>query len=264
MQALNCLKDESYMNTEIDNKEKDYLAEATKKAFQGKPMSDKSIDNAFSIYREKKAQTGEGIPENKQAVLALSKSVMKCNIFRKRRRRRIVHISLGSTFAAFAVIILICILSLRTPTKPNEPSWKSSLTIAHVDYTSLDEEESISIQQINQDYKAEFYWLDNMEKTNTSFFYNRKELVLMEESYLYNNISCTLYIMNNNTIISGMRLDYNLENTYNLNINGIFIYTKKQNTFHQCVFNSNYKYFLIIDSIDSTVVEPILSSINKN
>ena len=43
MQALNCLKDESYMNTEIDNKEKDYLAEATKKAFQGKPMSDKSM-----------------------------------------------------------------------------------------------------------------------------------------------------------------------------------------------------------------------------
>lgn len=70
--------------------------------------------------------------------------------------------------------------------------------------------------------------------------------------------------MNNNTIISGLKIDFIVENDYYLNSNGIFIYIKKQNTFHQCVFNSNYKYFLIIDSIDSTIVEPILSSINKN
>lgn len=249
------------MNTEIDNKEKVYLAEATKKAFQGKPMSDKSIDNAFSIYREKKAQTGEGIPENKQAVLALSKSVMKCNIFRKRRRRRIVRISLGSTFAAFAVIILFCILSLRTPTKPNEPSWKSSLTIAHVDYTSLDEEESVSIQQINQDYKAEFYWLDNMEKTNTSFFYYKKELVLIEESYLYNNIPCTLYIMNNNTIITGMELD--LIYTSIMNYNGIKILYDyfEPNLYFKIKKDLTYQF--IINSSNLDLIEEVVSHLTQ-
>ncbi len=249
------------MNTEIDNKEKDYLAEATKKAFQGKPMSDKSIDKAFSIYREKKAQTGEGIPENKQAVLALSKSVMKCNIFRKRRRRRIVRISLSSTFAAFAVVILICILSLRTPTKPNEPSWKSSLTIAHVDYTSLDEEESVSIQQINQDYNAEFYWLDNMEKTNTSFFYFKKELVLIEESYLYNNIPCTLYIMNNNTIITGMELD--LIYTSIMNYNGIKILYDyfEPNLYFKIKKDLTYQF--IINSSNLDLIEEVVSHLTQ-
>lgn len=261
MQALNCLKDEYYMNTEIDNKEKDYLAEATKKAFQGKPMSDKSIDKAFTIYREKKAQTGEGIPENKQAVLALSKSVMKCNIFRKRRRRRIVHISLGSTFAAFAVIILICILSLRTPTKPNEPSWKSSLTIAHADYTSLDEEESVSIQQINQDYKAEFYWLDNLEITNTSFFYYKKELVLIEESYLYNNIPCTLYIMNNNTIIRGIGLD--LICTSIMNYNGIKILYDYFEPNLYFKINKDLTYQFIINSSNLDLIEEVVSHLTQ-
>ena len=53
-----------------------------------------------------------------------------------------------------------------------------------------------------------------MEKTNTSFFYYKKELILIEESYLYNNIPCTLYIMNNNTIISVASVNSRLVERY--------------------------------------------------
>ena len=102
---------------------------------------------------------------------------------------------------------------------------------------------------------------DNLEITNTSFFYYKKELVLIEESYLYNNIPCTLYIMNNNTIIRGVGLD--LICTSIMNYNGIKILYDYFEPNLYFKINKDLTYQFIINSSNLDLIEEVVSHLTQ-
>lgn len=249
-------------NKEKKETEKDYVKEATEKAFEDEPMSDESMYNAILAYRRKKKETGEKTSEDAQSVLALSKSLMRENARRKRKKRIVRGISLSAMSLVVVGFVFACILYFRTPIIINDAYWKSMITITMVDYGNLIEHDSQSLRQMNKEKKAQFYWLDHLERTSTKQMYNQDKLVLIEESYLYNDIPCTLYIINPNTTIDGIweRLDFD------------DFYRTDELTFSiqyledaiNCQFLSHYTYNLTIESENISLIQPILSNLTNN
>lgn len=243
-------------------KEKDYITEATEKAFEDEPMSDESMYNAILAYRRKKKETGEKTSEDAQSVLALSKSLMRENARRKRKKRIVRGISLSAMSLVVVGFVFACILYFRTPIIINDAYWKSMITITMVDYGNLIEHDSQSLHQMNKEKKAQFYWLDHLERTSTKQMYNQDKLVLIEESYLYNDIPCTLYIINPSTIIRGTFDDYAFSNNIELKNLNLHVYKSDSSINYQ--FSFYYMYNLVIGSLDSTINETIISNLTNN
>lgn len=250
------------INKEKKEKEKDYITEATEKAFEDDPMSDESMYNAILAYRRKKKETGEKTSEDAQSVLALSKSLMRENARRKRKKRIVRGISLSAMSLVVVGFVFACILYFRTPFIINDTYWKSMITITVVNYENLIEHDSQSLHQMNKEKKAQFYWLDHLERTSTKQMYNQDKLVLIEESYLYNDIPCTLYIINPNTTIDGILNNFIFSKSCELNDLSFCIYESDSSINYQ--FSFYYMYNLVIGDLDSTINETIISNLTNN
>ena len=188
------------MNNDINfNK---YTHEAAKKAFQGKPLSDESVDNAILEMRGKFANgdvAREAYQTNQRGTLSLVKEIMRLNITRLRlRKKRIARISFLLTS-----FLLLLSLSIGVPVY-KDYAWKSVLKYTEVRMDSLEIIPIKSLEEYNTSKSAHFYWLDNVEKSETYAYYNEDKPVMFSESYLYGDISITLNAMNKYTYVLGL------------------------------------------------------------
>ena len=239
------------MNNDINfNK---YTHEAAKKAFQGKPLSDESVDNAILEMRGKFANgdvAREAYQTNQRGTLSLVKEIMRLNITRLRlRKKRIARISFLLTS-----FLLLLSLSIGVPVY-KDYAWKSVLKYTEVRMDSLEIIPIKSLEEYNTSKSAHFYWLDNVEKSETYAYYNEDKPVMFSESYLYGDISITLNAMNKYTYVLG--LNEEADSFFVLN------YAIDENEII-CQFYYFYKYIITIQTEDASMLVPILSNLTKN
>ena len=244
------------MNNDINfNK---YTHESAKKAFQGKPLSDESVDNAILEMRGKFANgdvAREAYQTNQRGTLSLVKEIMRLNITRLRlRKKRIARISFLLTS-----FLLLLSLSIGVPVY-KDYAWKSVLKYTEVRMDSLEIIPIKSLEEYNTSKSAHFYWLDNVEKSETYAYYNEDKPVMFSESYLYGDISITLNAMNKYTYVLG--LNEEADSFFVLNNRNIY-YAIDENEII-CQFYYFYKYIITIQTEDASMLVPILSNLTKN
>jgi len=244
------------MNNDINfNK---YTHEAAKKAFQGKPLSDESVDNAILEMRGKFANgdvAREAYQTNQRGTLSLVKEIMRLNITRLRlRKKRIARISFLLTS-----FLLLLSLSIWVPVY-KDYAWKSVLKYTEVRMDSLEIIPIKSLEEYNTSKSAHFYWLDNVEKSETYAYYNEDKPVMFSESYLYGDISITLNAMNKYTYVLG--LNEEADSFFVLNNRNIYYAIDENEIIFK--FYYFYKYIITIQTEDASMLVPILSNLTKN
>lgn len=247
------------MNNDINfNK---YTHEAAKKAFQGKPLSDESVDNAILEMRGKFANgdvAREAYQTNQRGTLSLVKEIMRLNITRLRlRKKRIARISFLLTSFLLLLSLSIGVFVYK------DYAWKSVLKYTEVRMDSLEIIPIKSLEEYNTSKSAHFYWLDNVEKSETYAYYNEDKPVMFSESYLYgDNLNISLFILNKYSSID--TLSWNYINVHTIKIKNIRMKYVIESDEIFGVFNRYYDYYFKIGTTETSVLEPILSNLTKN
>lgn len=237
---------------------KECTHEAAKKALEGNPLSDESMNNAISDLRAKKASgelPADVYEQTEQGELCFAKEIMRLNGQRLRHRKKtIMWISMIAV--CFLLFLTLCV---GIPVY-EDYRWKSMLIYSSLELSELNAVQIDNLYYYNKQKRAHFLWLDNVEKYDTILYYEKTKPVIIEESYIYKGIPVTMYIMNKK-----------MTSTYGEDEVDAFFYFNKRKIYYEvkenelnCYFNHFYAYHFNIQSNDFSLLEPILSNLTKN
>ena len=184
--------------------------------------------------------------------------------------RKNVRIGRITKICSITIPILIGIILIGFPiimhninVSKNDRYWKSMISSTEINYNELLKEVSETIEEINDKSKGKFYWIGNVEVTETYVLKQGEKIIVIEEHYLYEGIECILYIKNRNSIIEDIDNDYMLDKNYLL-MGILYIdYSISENNCNGR-FSSEYEYYLTIHSTDTSTIETILSNLRNN
>ncbi|MDE5856494.1 MAG: hypothetical protein K2H06_05560 [Anaeroplasmataceae bacterium] len=184
---------------------------------------------------------------------------------KKNKRRMKISQICSITIPVILGIILIGfpIIMHNINVDKNNRYWKEMITQVNVDYTDLEKMSISSIQELNKEKKAQFYWLDNMTKTESYILTYNDKNVLIEEHYTYNDIECVLYIKKEKSTIKGIEINHKLVNKYIIKDNLYINYSSfEENTYGR--LSSEYMYQFTINSTDTSTIETIFSNLTND
>lgn len=238
---------------------KECTHEAAKKALEGKPLSDESMNNAISDLRAKKASgelPADVYEQTEQGELCFAKEIMRLNGQRLRHRKKTI------TWISMIAVCFLLILTLSIGIPVYEDyRWKTMLIYSSLELSELDAIQIDNLYYYNKQKRAHFLWLDNVEKYDTILYYEKTKPVIIEESYRYKNIPVTMYIMNKKTTINKFFVD-GFDKEIRVDKYKIKYTTESDNI---CgYFYNYYNYFFEIQNTDDSILEPILSNLTKN
>ncbi|MDE7384947.1 MAG: hypothetical protein K2M84_04215, partial [Anaeroplasmataceae bacterium] len=136
--------------------------------------------------------------------------------------RKNVRIGRITKICSITIPILIGIILIGFPiimhninVSKNDRYWKEMIDYVSVSYTNLEKTSLSSIEELNKEKHAHFYWLDNMERTESYILTYQGKNVLIEEHYLYEDIECVLYVINTASTIHEIEINSSiLNNTF--------------------------------------------------
>ena len=141
--------------------------------------------------------------------------------------------------------------------------WKKMIVQVQIDYDDLEKTNLTSIEELNKEKKAEFYWLDNMTRTESYLLTSDGKTVLIEEHYNYNGIECTLYIANPSSSISKITDLKNLDSEFLLVDSSKIKYAIIN---EKCLakFEKNHDYYIEIVTTNTSTIESIFSNLTND
>ncbi|MDE5547222.1 MAG: hypothetical protein K2I88_07135 [Anaeroplasmataceae bacterium] len=184
--------------------------------------------------------------------------------------RKNVRIGRITKICSITIPILIGIILIGFPiimhninVSKNDRYWKEMIDYVSVSYTNLEKTSLSSIEELNKEKHAHFYWLDNMERTESYILTYQGKNVLIEEHYLYEDIECVLYVINTASTIHEIEINSSiLNNTFMIETYYINYGFKDDKYYGQ--FLNEYRYCLTIYSTDTSTIETILSNLRNN
>lgn len=241
---------------EAEEKKSDTLRKKiTRKAFKGGSLNEESINAAIDEMRLKR-KTGEVVVKSGD-ILYFVKDVLKKSVTIEKIKYKMRYIF---NIASLVILIMLLGVSIGIPAY-QEYSWKTCLTMTRIDYERLDKAVISSIKDFNNQHNAHFYYLNNMEKGNSYIYTLNNKRIILEEEYLYNDISCTMYIINKNTEISGIDIQLEFEQFYFIKDLSFNLNQYENDLFIS--FQRDYQYYIKISSTDLTLIDPILYNLTK-
>lgn len=197
--------------------------------------------------------------EISDSVISPALNELRRTVIRKRQRYKRIRISLISSFMLLLVMVPVFI-HFGSQSQNNTVYWKDMLISTVTNYEDLTKKEMNSIKELNEKNNGNFYWLDNATRTESYLLKQDDQIVGIEEHYLYENIDCVLYIMNQNSYIEMLNSIGSFEMKYNISYDLIINYTTRFN-FCYARLRDSYSIILTIDSTDIPTLESIFSNL---
>lgn len=201
-------------------------------------------------------------------VLDLAKSEMKKNISRKKRffTKKGIYINFFIlTACTILLIVPILLNTISSPTDDITHIYGSPTLMKNISYHDLKAISNISIQNMNKKNEAMYHWWEEGVRQETTYYLDKSNsLILIEESYVKDDIAVQLYISDYGTNIYDLDI-FNFEYDSmdcDSESKKIFTFIDEKNTYYR--FSEMYKYYIQINSTDSTITTLILESILNN
>ncbi len=242
------------METE-EKKSETLRKKITRTAFKGGSLNEESVNAAIDEMRLKR-KTGEVVVKSGD-ILYFVKDVLKKSVTIEKIKYKMRYIF---NIASLVILIMLLGVSIGIPAY-QEYSWKTCLTMTRIDYERLDKAEISSIKDFNNQHNAHFYYLNNMEKGNSYIYTLNNKRIILEEEYLYNDISCTMYIINKNTEIGGINGSISFKKYYELSDFYFCILSYMDD--YLIMFENDYDYYIKLSANDFNQIESILRNLTN-
>ncbi|MDE7213251.1 MAG: hypothetical protein K2N42_01575, partial [Anaeroplasmataceae bacterium] len=142
------------------------------------------------MEKEQETELVEGVVGDK--ALDLARTALR----KHKKRVRITKV------CSIVIPILLGILVIGTPLLMHYNNvgstiyWKNMIVYADISYNDLVKEESVTIEELNKENKAKFYWIDHATITGTYLLKQDDTIIVIEEHYLVDDIECVIYVKN--------------------------------------------------------------------
>ena len=211
------------------------------------------------MEKERETEIVEGVVSSK--ALDLARGAL-------RRHKKRVKIS---KMCSIMVPILLGILVIGTPllmhynNVGNTVYWKEMIIQAQTEYEKLEKTSITSIEELNKEAKAKFYWIEHATITGSYLLKQDNTIILIEEHYLVDDVECVIYIKNKHSIIEEIEVSKKLlDKSIIIENRSTIQYGFLDN--EQCygTFSRDYDYLLTISTTDTTTIETIFSNLTNN
>lgn len=185
--------------------------------------------------------------EVRDEVLDLARNEMKKNILKRKKIAAVRKVSFRVGIVIILLVALILPITLRSlqgESTPTNNTWFASPSSPNIDYSALKKETISSIDSINKKDKQSFNWLKEGNRIETIQYIYEKDVVMIEETYTYEEVSVTLYVMNNKSVFYNFEMtsiEYKSNNERKLSIA-----SDDRNCY--ALFYDVYKYYVKIDT----------------
>lgn len=210
------------------------------------------------MEKEQETEIVEGVVGKK--VLDLARTALRKN----KRRVRISKICSIVIPTLIGIVVVGTSLLMHYKNAANAIYWKNMIGIADINYNALIKEESVTIEELNKENKAKFYWIDQATITGTYLLKQEDSIILIEEHYLVDDVECVIYVKNKNSSIEEIEINENI-------LNKTFVisetYKIKYESFKSYVYaklSREYDYLFTINSLDNTLIETIFSNLTND